>query len=182
MIRKRPTKQQPRVFIQANHNIRVPEVRVLSEFGEMMGVMSTREALEKARDLEKDLVMVTEKAVPPIVKIIDLAKFKYQLQQKKAEGRKKARNQETKEVRMTPFMGEGDYQTKLKRIIEFLTKGDKVRITIEFRGRLITKREFGDSLIQRVFADTSELGTVEIAPQMIGKKIMAQLMPIKQKK
>ena len=154
----------------------------MSEFGEMMGVMSTREALEKARDLEKDLVMVTEKAVPPIVKIIDLAKFKYQLQQKKAEGRKKARNQETKEVRMTPFMGEGDYQTKLKRIIEFLTKGDKVRITIEFRGRLITKREFGDSLIQRVFADTSELGTDENAPQMIGKKIKAQLMPIKQKK
>jgi len=154
----------------------------LNEFGEMLGVMPTRDALEKARDEEKDLVMVTEKALPPIVKIIDLAKFKYQLQQKKAEGRKKARNQETKEVRMTPFMGEGDYQTKLKRIIEFLTKGDKVRITMEFRGRLITKREFGDSLIQRVFTETSELASVEIAPQMIGKKIMAQLMPIKQKK
>lgn len=154
----------------------------MNEFGEMLGVMPTRDALEKARDEEKDLVMVTEKALPPIVKIIDLAKFKYQLQQKKAEGRKKARNQETKEVRMTPFMGEGDYQTKLKRIIEFLTKGDKVRITMEFRGRLITKREFGDSLIQRVFTETSELASVEIAPQMIGKKIMAQLMPIKQKK
>ncbi len=181
MIRKRPTRHQPKVFIQANHNIRVPEVRVLTERGEMLGVMPTREALTQAQDEGKDLVLVTEKSTPPIVKIIDLAKYKYQLQQKQAEGRKKARSQETKEVRITPFIGEGDYQTKLRKIIDFLEDGDKVRITMEFKGRLITKKEFGEEIFARIFTNTSELATIEIAPQMIGKKIMAQLMPSKKK-
>ncbi len=147
----------------------------------MLGVMQTRDALAQAQSEEKDLVMVTEKSTPPIVKIIDLAKYKYQLQQKAAEGRKKARSQETKEVRLTPFMGEGDYQTKLNKILGFLEDGDKVRITMEFKGRLITKKEFGDAVFQRIFAATTEIATVEINPQMIGKKIMAQLMPVKKK-
>jgi len=161
--------------------IRFPEVRVLTERGEMMGVLPIQEALNKARDEGKDLVLVTEKSQPPITKIIDLAKFKYQLQQKEAESRKKARNQDTKEVRFSPFVGEGDYQTKLRKVQEFLTDGDKVRISIEFKGRLITKREFGDAVIKRIFADTQDLGTVEIQPQMLGKKILTQLMPIKKK-
>lgn len=148
----------------------------------MLGVMPIQEAMNKAREAEKDLVLVTEKSQPPITKIIELAKYKYQLQQKEAESRKKARNQETKEVRFTPFMGEGDYQTKLRRVLEFLNDGDKVRLSIEFKGRLITKREFGDAIIAKVFADTAEVGVVEIRPQMLGKKIMAQLMPIKGKK
>jgi len=181
VIRKRPTKRQPKVFIKANQLIRVPEVRVLTEYGEMIGVMSTRDALNRAEQEEKDLVLVTENAKPPICKIIDLAKYKYQLQQKQAEGRKKARNQETKEIRLTPFIGEGDFQTRLKRIIEFLTKGDKVRLSIEFRGREITKREFGDSILQKIFDETKEIAVVEIRPQLLGKKMMAQLMPIKTK-
>jgi len=78
-------------------------------------------------------------------------------------------------------MGEGDFQTRLKRINEFLTKGDKVRLSIEFRGREITKREFGDSLLQKIFEETKEIGVVEIRPQLLGKKMMAQLMPIKVK-
>lgn len=182
MIRKRSTKHQPRVFIKANQNIRFPEVRVLSERGEALGVLPIREALDRAREEEKDLVLVTEKAQPPIAKIIDLAKYKYQLQQKEAEGRKKARSQEIKEVRLTPFMGENDYQTKLRKITDFLEDGDKVRLTMEFRGRLITKREFGDTVLERIFNDTANIASVEIKPSMMGKKIMTQLMPSKQKK
>jgi translation initiation factor IF-3 len=159
----------------------VPEVRVLSERGEMLGVMQTRDAFAKAQDEGKDLVLVTEKSTPPIAKIIDLAKYKYQLQQKQAEGRKKARSQETKEVRITPFIGEGDYQTKLRKIIDFLEDGDKVRITMEFKGRLITKKEFGEEIFARIFTETNEIASIEINPQMIGKKIMAQLMPSKKK-
>lgn len=161
--------------------IRVPEVRVLSDHGDMLGLMPTSQAIQQARDEDKDLVLVTEKANPPIAKIIELAKYKYQLQQKQAESRKKARSQETKEVRLTPFMGEGDYQTRLKKIREFLIRGDKVRLSMEFRGRLITKREFGDEMLNRVFAATEDIAVVEIKPQMLGKKIMAQLMPAKKK-
>lgn len=162
--------------------IRFPEVRVLTERGEALGVLPIQEALSRARDEDKDLVLVTEKAQPPIVKIIELAKFKYQLQQKEAESRKKARSQETKEVRFSPFIGEGDYQTKLRKVTEYLEDGDKVRLTIEFKGRLITKKEFGDEIMNRIFSDTAEIATIEIRPQMMGKKVMAQLMPAKGKK
>lgn len=182
VIRKRPTKRQPKVFIKANHLIRFPEVRVLSDHGDMLGIFPIQEALNMARDAGKDLVLVTEKSQPPITKIIELAKYKYQLQQKEAESRKKARSQETKEVRFTPFMGEGDYQTKLRKVTEFLEDGDKVRISIEFKGRLITKKEFGDAMIAKILQDTSEIAVVEIRPQMLGKKIMTQLMPSKKKK
>lgn len=168
-------------MVTANHMIRVPQVRVLSERGEALGVMTTSEAIHRARDEEKDLVLVTEKATPPIAKIIELAKYKYQLQQKEAESRKKARSQETKEVRFTPFIGEGDFQTKLRKVTEYLTKGDKVRLTMEFRGRLITKKEFGDEVFGKVFDATKEIATIEIPVQQMGKKIIAQLMPTKKK-
>jgi translation initiation factor IF-3 len=182
MIRKKPFQRPQQQFrVTANHNIRVPELRVLTDIGEMIGVMSTQEALEKARIAGKDLVMVTETAQPPIAKIIDLAKYRYQLQQKQAEGRKKSKAQDIKEIRFSPFIGEGDFQTRLKKIVEFLKKGDKVRMTLEFRGRAITKQEFGREHFDRVFAETAELATVEIQPKMLGKKMMAQLMPIKKK-
>ncbi|NCN87596.1 MAG: translation initiation factor IF-3, partial [Candidatus Pacebacteria bacterium] len=152
-----------------------------TEYGDMLGVMPTSEALDKARIAEKDLVLVTEGAKPPVVKIIDLAKHKYQLQQKKAEGRKKAKNQDIKEVRFTPFMGEGDFVARLNKVKKFLEKGDKVRLSLQFRGRAITKKEFGFDLFNRVFEETSEIGSTEIAPKMMGKKLIAQLMPIKSK-
>lgn len=184
MIRKSKNKnsrQSSSRFITANHHIRYPEVRVLTEYGDMLGVMPTSEALEKAQIAEKDLVLVTEGAKPPVVKIIDLAKYKYQLQQKKAEGRKKAKNQDIKEVRFTPFMGEGDFIARLNKVKKFLEKGDKVRLSLQFRGRAITKKEFGFDLFNRVFEQTTEIGSTEIAPKMMGKKLIAQLMPIKSK-
>ncbi len=180
MIRRKPFQRpQPQFRVTANNNIQFPELRVLDDLGEMIGVMPTRDALQKARELEKDLVLVTETAKPPIAKIINLAKYRYQLQQKKAEGRKKSKAQEIKEVRLTPFMGEGDFQTRLRKIIDFLKKGDKVRLTLEFKGRTITKQEFGREQFDKVFAQTAEIATVEIYPKMLGKKLLAQLMPSK---
>jgi translation initiation factor IF-3 len=182
MIRRKPFQRLPaQPNVVANYQIRVPEVRVLNEFGEMVGVMSSAEALQRARSEEKDLVMVTESAQPPIVKIIKISKYRYQLQQKKAEGRKKSKAQEIKEVRLTPFIGEGDFQTRLRKIEEFLKKGDKVRLTLEFKGRMITKQDFGREQFEKVFAATQELATIEITPKMMGKKLLAQLMPIKKK-
>lgn len=183
MIRKRPfvRPQQRGPQVTANYHITVPEVRVLSEHGEMIGVMKTSEALNRAREEEKDLVLVTATAQPPIAKIIAISKYRYQLQQKQAEGRKKSKSQDIKEIRLSPFIGEGDFQVRLKRVIEFLKKGDKVRLSIEFRGRNITKQEFGREHLDRIFEATADIGTVEIQPKLIGKKMMAQLMPGKAK-
>lgn len=184
MIKKRFIKQNRQTkFFKINHYIHFPEVRVLSEHGEMIGVMSTSEAIQRAQEADKDLVLITENAQPPITKIIDLAKHKYQLQQKKAEGRKNSRKQDIKEVRFTPFIGEADFETRIKKIGKFLEKGDKVRITVEFKkGRQITKKDFGYEMFDKVFDRTSETADVEIKPKMIGKKLMAQLMPKKKAK
>ncbi|MBU0974787.1 translation initiation factor IF-3 [Patescibacteria group bacterium] len=164
--------------VTANLLIRATEVRVLTERGKMVGVMSRDEALTKARDADKDLVLINEKATPPIVKIIDLAKFKYQEQQKKSEGRKKAKIQSIKEVRLTPFMSDGDFISRLNKVSKFLKKGDKVRLTLLFKGRAITKKEFGYDIFERAIKATKEYSLVEVAPKMMGKKLMAQLMPI----
>ncbi|OIO45410.1 MAG: translation initiation factor IF-3 [Candidatus Pacebacteria bacterium CG1_02_43_31] len=144
----------------------------------MVGVMSRDEALTQARDAGKDLVLINEKATPPIVKIIDLAKFKYQEQQKKSQSRKTAKIQSIKEVRLTPFMSDGDFISRLNKVSKFLKKGDKVRLTLLFKGRAITKKEFGYDIFERAIEATKEYSIVEVAPKMMGKKLMAQLMPI----
>ncbi len=167
--------------VTANLLIRSTEVRVLTERGEMVGVMSRDEALTQARDAGKDLVLINEKASPPIVKIIDLAKFKYQEQQKKSQGRKTAKIQSIKEVRLTPFMSDGDFISRLNKVSKFLKKGDKVRLTLLFKGRAITKKEFGYDIFERAIAATKEYSIVEVAPKMMGKKLMAQLMPTKKR-
>ena len=164
--------------VTANLLIRSTEVRVLTERGEMVGVMSRDEALTQARDAGKDLVLINEKATPPIVKIIDLAKFKYQEQQKKSQSRKTAKIQSIKEVRLTPFMSDGDFISRLNKVSKFLKKGDKVRLTLLFKGRAITKKESGYDIFERAIEATKEYSIVEVAPKMMGKKLMAQLMPI----
>lgn len=183
MIRKRPVKfKQQKVWVTANHQIRVPEVRVLSEHGEMIGVMSTQAALSQAQESGKDLVLLNEQAQPPVAKIIDISKYKYQIQQKEAESRKKAKAQDTKEIRFTPFMGEGDFESRLNKVINFLKDGDKVRLSLQFKGREITKKEFGYDMFKRVIEATDEYSTVESPPKMMGNKLMAQLMPAKKNK
>ena len=164
--------------MKANIHIRFPEVRVLTEHGEMVGLMSSREAFQKAMDAGKDLVLITEKAQPPVVKIIELSKFKYQLKKKEADDRKKSKIQDLKELRFSPVIGEGDYQTRLKQLKEFLTKGHKVKITLFFRGRQIAYKEAGYELFARIIKDVEELAKVEIEPRLLGKKLQAQLAPI----
>lgn len=180
MIRKRPTARAPRRdSVIANMRIRATTVRVIGETGEQLGVMDLREALQKSQEVGKDLVMITEKAQPPVVKIIAIAKFKYQQQQRESENRKKAKAQDTKEVRFKPFMGENDFETRLRQVERFLKGGDKVRLSLEFRGRAITKKEFGFEMFDRIIRATSEYSTIEIEPKLMGKKLMAQLMPAK---
>jgi translation initiation factor IF-3 len=144
----------------------------------MVGIMSSREAFQKAMDAGKDLVLITDKAQPPVVKIIELSKFKYQLKKKEADNRKKSKIQDLKELRFSPVMGEGDYQTRLKQLKEFLTKGHKVKITLFFRGRQIAYKEAGYEVFGRIIKDTEDLAKVETEPRLMGKKLQAQLAPL----
>lgn len=172
--KRRSTKNR----IVANKAIRFPKVRVIDNQGNQVGVMSSAEALAEARNQNRDLVLITEQAKPPVVKIIELSKHKYWLQQKKAEQRKSARQQEIKGVRLTPFIDEGDFQTRLRRIERFLNDGDKVRIEVDFRrGRQRTKKEFGFKNFERILEKTADVAEVEIKPKSVGTKIMMQLRP-----
>ena len=179
MFRKKTFRPSQRVFVKANHQLRFPQARVLSETGEFLGIMSTSQAMLKAREQGQDLVLVTEQTQPPVVKIIDLAKFKYQLKQKQAADRKKSKIPDTKEVRFSPFIGENDYQSRLRKVKEFIGRGDKVRLSLIFQGRLMAKKEFGYLVIKRVVTDTNDIAKVEIEPKLMGKKLIAQIMPNK---
>ncbi|KUK79710.1 MAG: Translation initiation factor IF-3 [Microgenomates bacterium 39_7] len=169
-----------REYVVANHKINFPQIRVLNEQGKMIGIMSSREAIELAQKEGKDLVLVTREAQPPVTKIIELSKYKYQQQQKQAKARKKSRTQELKEVRFKMFMGDNDVDVRKKRVKEFLEEGNKVRMSLEFRGRQISKKEFAYELFAQVINEVQdeELGKLEIEPKINGRKLIAQLTPV----
>lgn len=175
---KRHYQQSRRERIIANQAIHFPEVRVVDDQGDQVGILPTQEALSKARSLGKDLVLIAKQAKPPVVKIIELPKYKYRLQQKKAEQRKSARQQEIKGVRLTPFIDEADFQTRLRQVKKFLSDGDKVRVEADFRrGRQRTKKEFGFKNFDRILEEVAAAAEVEIKPKSVGTKIMMQLRP-----
>lgn len=165
-----------------NHFIQGNEFRVLDEAGKQVGIMGKAEALQKAQELGVDVVEIAGKANPPVVKLISLSKFKYQLQQKRNEEKKRNKNAEIKELRLTPFIAKGDFDSRMKRARQFLEDGNKVRLVVKFKGRQITKKEFGDTVLNRAMTSLEDISTVEVPPKMMGKLIMMQLMPVKKKK
>jgi len=140
-----------------------------------IGVMSKMEALNLAHEKEADLILVAPNANPPVAKIIIFAKFKYQQQQKEASGRKKAKAVDIKEIRFTPFIAEGDYNQRIKRVRQFLEDGDKVRLTVKFVGRQITRKDFGDKLLNKAVSELSDIATVEFPHRLMGKLLYTQL-------
>ncbi|MGD9129712.1 MAG: translation initiation factor IF-3 [Candidatus Woesebacteria bacterium] len=180
MIRKRRKHiKYQKQRIVANFYIRYPKVRVLDERGEMLGIMPTREAIQKAQASEKDLVLITAKAKPPIAKIIELSKYKYQLKQKQAKNRKTSKQIKVKELRFKIFIGEQDFNSKIKKIETFLKKGNKVKISIELKGRQITKKNLAYDVFARIFEAVQEIAEIEIEAKIIGKKLISQLAPKK---
>lgn len=143
--------------------------------GSQIGVISRDEALRRANEAGLDLVIVAENAKPPVAKIIAFAKFKYQQQQKESQGRKKAKTVEIKEVRFTPFIAEGDYQQRIKKARKFLEGGDKVRLTVKFVGRQITRKGFGENLISKAISELADCSRVEFNPKLQGKILFCQL-------
>lgn len=150
-------------------------MRVLDPEGKQIGILSKYDALQKARELELDLVEIAPTAKPPVAKIIDFNKFLYQEEKRKKEEKKKAKISETKEVRLGPFMSEHDLQVSIKRGREFLQGGNKVRLVLKFKGRQITHPEFGYGTIGKVTTALSDISKVEREPHMEGKQLVAVL-------
>jgi translation initiation factor IF-3 len=166
-----------------NEMITAPQVRVIDQFGKQVGVIPTSEALAQAEAEGKDLILIADKAVPPVAKLIELSKFRYQEQQKKQEEAKKtSKGSEMKELRLTPFIAAGDLEARIARVREFLEDGNKVRLQVKFRGREVTKPEFGQQVLKKIFDAVEDVGKVETQPKLTGKFMSAQLMPGGKKK
>ena len=162
---------------RVNHQINVPQVRLVREDGTMVGVVSTREAINMATDAGLDLVEVSPNATPPVCKILDLGKFKYEEQKRKNEARKKQKVIEVKEIKLRPGIDTHDYDVKMRSIHRFLEEGDKVKVTMRFRGREMAHQELGVKVLDRVKADLDEIAKVESQPKMEGRQMIMVISP-----
>lgn len=166
-------------YYKTNQYIPQGDVRVIGPDEKQIGVMPRDEAIFKAKKQDLDLVMVAEKARPPVVKMIQFSKFKYQLEQKLKEGQKKDKTKDLKEIRFTPFIGQKDFDTRIEKIKEFLLSGHKVRITVKFTGRQITRKDFGSVVLKKAAQALAESGTQETEPKLQGKLMWVNFGPKK---
>lgn len=169
--------EEPRL----NDRIRVPQVRLVGPNGEQIGIVKTEEAMKMAQELDLDLVEVASEARPPVVKIMDYGKFKYENALKAREARKNQINAVVKEMKLRPRIETHDYDTKLSHIEKFLKAGDKVKVTIMFRGREQSRPEMGYKLLARLAEDVSESAVVEFAPKQDGRNMVMVLAPVAKK-
>lgn len=160
-----------------NEFIQSPKVRVIDQDGENLGVLYTREAIERAAEVGLDLVEVSPNADPPVAKFLDVGKFKYEAQKKANLARKTQKTQEIKEIKMRPNIDDHDYDVKMRNIHKFLGEGDKVKVTLRFRGRELAHGQLGMQLLQRVQGDTAETAKVEQHPRMEGRQMLMVLSP-----
>lgn len=166
-------------FYRINQYIQAREVRTVDEKGKQIGVMPIQKALQQAREKGLDLVEVAPKARPPVCKIVDFKKFKFLESKKRQEERKKIKKVELKEVRLTPFIAENDFNFRLNRAEEFLKEGDKVKIVVRFRGREMTKKEFGYELLKRAVERLKSFSKIEIEPKFVGRQLQMVFVPLK---
>ncbi|TKD67884.1 translation initiation factor IF-3 [Pseudalkalibacillus hwajinpoensis] len=167
--------------MNVNEGIRAREVRLVGADGNQIGVKSKNEALEMARNANLDLVMVAPNAKPPVCRIMDYGKFRYEQQKKDKETRKKQKIITVKEVRLSPNIEEHDFNTKLRNARKFLEKGDKVKASIRFRGRMITHSDIGKKVLEHLAEDCKDISTVESKPKMEGRSMFLILAPIAEK-
>jgi translation initiation factor IF-3 len=163
--------------LRINREIRAPRVRVLDSDGELLGILPLIEAMSRAEQAGLDLVEIAPNAEPPVCKIIDYGKFRYQLVKKEKENKKAQHQVKVKEIKLKPNTDEHDIQTKLKHSREFLTKGNKVRITCVFRGREMLHVEFGHRLVRKMCENLAEVGTPESPPKLLGKALSVVIAP-----
>ncbi|WP_163970187.1 translation initiation factor IF-3 [Oceanobacillus halotolerans] len=167
--------------MNVNEKIRAREVRLIDSNGDQLGVKSRQEALEIAQTRNLDLVLVAPNAKPPVCRIMNYGKYRYEQQKKEKEARKKQKTINVKEVRFTPGIGEHDFNTKLKNARKFLDKGDKVKASVRFRGRAITHKELGQEVLDRLAEEVKDISTIESKPKMEGRNMFMMLAPVKEK-
>lgn len=160
-----------------NDEIRVKEVRLVGPEGEQIGIKPIREALQMAIDMNLDLVNVAPTAKPPVCRIMDYGKFRYESQKKEKEARKNQKIVDIKEVWFRANIEEHDYQTKLRNVVKFLKEGDKVKCSVRFRGREITHAAIGQKILDRLAQEVSELSNLERAPKLEGRSMIMILSP-----
>ena len=168
-----PTRDGPRV----NEEIRVPQVRLIDQDGEMQGVMSARDAMNRAFAIGLDLLEISPNADPPVVKILDYGKFKYEQQKKKNEARKRQKVIEIKEIKVRPNIDENDYQVKMRAMKSFIEEGDKVKVTLRFRGREMAHQEIGIRVLERIRTEMDVSSKVEQMPRMENRQMVMVLAP-----
>ena len=168
-----PVKSGPRY----NNLITTDKVRVIDENGENLGVMYTREAIEQAAEVGLDLVEVSPNADPPVCKFLDVGKYRYEAQKKANLARKSQKTQEIKEIKMRPNIDDHDYDVKMRAVHRFIEEGDKVKITLRFRGRELSHQQLGMNLLRRVQEDSAEIAKIEAYPRMEGRQMLMVLSP-----
>jgi translation initiation factor IF-3 len=168
-----------REVYRINDQIDVPEVRLIDDAGEMLGVMSLRDAIARAEDLGLDLVEVSPTAQPPVCKILDYGKFKYEAQKKANAARKRQREIEVKEIKMRPGIDDNDYNIKMRKIFSFLEEGDKVKVTMRFRGRELAHQDIAMGVLTRVRDQVGEMAKIEQFPRMEGRQMVMVMAPSK---
>ena len=162
---------------RVNDRIRAPEIRLIGAEGENIGVVTPREAMALAEEAGLDLVEISPNATPPVCKIMDFGKFKYEQQKRESEARKKQKIIEVKEVKFRPNTDVHDYDVKMRSVIKFLNNGDKVKVTLRFRGREMAHQNLGRELLERVAVDIAEVGKVENMPKMEGRQMIMMIAP-----
>lgn len=167
---------------QVNDRIRAKELRLIGQDGEQIGVKSKQEAIEMAERVDLDVVIVAPGAKPPVARIMDYGKYKFEQQKKEKEIRKKQKVVNVKEIRLSPTIEEHDFETKLKHAQKFLSKEDKVKVSIRFRGRAITHKEIGQRVLERFAESCKDIATVEQRPKMEGRSMFLMLAPITNEK
>ncbi|WP_074218492.1 translation initiation factor IF-3 [Rhodovulum sp. ES.010] len=163
---------------RVNDRIRVPEIRLIGADGENVGVVPPSRGLELAAQAGLDLVEISPNATPPVCKIMDFGKFKYEQQKRESEARKKQKVIEVKEVKFRPNTDNHDYDVKMRNVVKFLEKGDKVKVTLRFRGREMAHQNLGRELLERVAEDVKEIGKVENMPKMEGRQMIMMIGPL----
>lgn len=175
--RREKDANEPRV----DSEIRVPSVRLINENGDMLGVVPTRDAMRMADEAGLNLVEISPNAEPPVCKILDYGKYKYEQQKKAAEARKKQKTIEVKEIQIRPMIGDHDYGVKLKAAQRFLDDGNKIKVVLKFRGREMANTKIGYDLLRKMIDDIGPVAKVEAEPKMEGRQVMMVLSPAQPK-
>lgn len=177
MMKPYPPRNQSRDFTRVNMRIRVPEIRCIDADGNQLGIIQTRDALRMAQAKNLDLVEISPTAKPPVCRIMDYGKYKYEQGKKEKAQKKHQVGSKMKEIKFHPNVGDHDYETKLRHIKDFLEEGARIKVSLWFRGREGAHQEIGFALFERVIKDLEPISLLEQKPQLFGKSLIMRLMP-----